>query len=216
MLKKLKELNPDIEFYGVDSESFSEFGRIITDIDADDLIAEAKKIEKPTEGSAYIPSVPEFEKLDIFETVRERIFGKLDTQIGYTYGHSNYLNATEWHTCSEFNVAVEPLVLILGRRCDIKDGRIDSSKMKAFFVPEGTVLEVYATTLHFCPCEVNENGFGCIVGLLKGTNTPLTEEVTDKMLFRNNKWIIAHESNDTLIERGVVPGIYGTNYKINY
>jgi hypothetical protein len=55
-----------------------------------------------------------------------------------------------------------------------------------------------------------------VVGLLRGTNTPLNEPVSDKLLFRNNKWIIAHDENEALISKGVVPGIYGTNYKINY
>jgi hypothetical protein len=216
MLKRLKELNPDIAFYDVYSEEFSEYGRVISDIDTNAIVKEAEKIETVKEGSVYLPSVAEFEALDIYGEVCEKIFGKLDTQLGYCYGHSSMLAATEWHSCSELNVAITPLVLILGKRSDIEEGRLDSAKMKAFLVPAGTVLEVYATTLHFCPCEVSESGFGCVVGLLRGTNTPLNEPVSDKLLFRNNKWIIAHDENEALISKGVIPGIYGTNYKINY
>ncbi|MBQ1263664.1 MAG: DUF4867 family protein, partial [Oscillospiraceae bacterium] len=72
------------------------------------------------------------------------------------------------------------------------------------------------TSLHFCPCEVNENGFGCVVALSKGTNTDLEITPSDKKLFRKNKWIIAHEENTALINRGVVAGISGKNYKISY
>ena len=216
MLKRLKELNPDIAFYDVYSEEFSEYGRVISDIDTNAIVKEAQKTEPAKEGSVYLPSVSEFEALDIYADVRERIFGNLDTQIGYCYGHSSMLAATEWHSCSEFNVAVTPLVLILGKRSDIDGERLDSARMKAFLVPAGVALEVYATTLHFCPCEVSESGFGCVVGLLRGTNTPLNTPVSDKLLFRNNKWIIAHDENEALISKGVVPGIYGTNYKINY
>ena len=126
------------------------------------------------------------------------------------------MNATEWHTSSEINIAVTPLVLILGHIWDIENGKIDSSKFKAFYLPAGTVVEVYSTTLHFCPCEVDENGFGCVVALPKDTNTNLEVEPQDKLLFRKNKWIIAHEENLALINRGVISGITGKNHKINY
>ena len=97
-----------------------------------------------------------------------------------------------------------------------KNGKIDSSDFKAFYVPAGTVLETYATTLHFSPCEVNEDGFGWVVGLPEGTNTDLTAEKTDPILFRKNKWIIAHIDNESLKAKGVVAGITGTNYEIKY
>ena len=77
------------------------------------------------------------------------------------------------------------------------------------------MVEVYATSLHFCPCEVNEAGFGCVVALPKGTNTDLETPSGDKLIFRKNKWIIAHEENETLKARGVASGISGINYEIN-
>lgn len=107
-------------------------------------------------------------------------------------------------------------MLILGHIWDIKDGKIDSSDFKAFYLPAGTVAEVYATTLHFCPCEVEKGGFGCVVGLPLDTNKPLEEKVSDLLLFRKNKWLIAHTENKGLIDKGVVSGITGENFKINY
>ena len=80
----------------------------------------------------------------------------------------------------------------------------------------GTAIEVYASTLHFCPCEVQREGFGCVVALPVGTNIPLEEPSEDPLLFRKNKWIVAHDQNRSLIERGVVPGIDGVNYEIRY
>ncbi len=117
---------------------------------------------------------------------------------------------------SEINIAVTPLVLILGHIWDIENGKTDSSKFKAFYLPAGTVAEVYSTTLHFCPCEVEKGGFGCVVGLPLGTNTPLETEGPDPLLFRKNKWLIAHNDNKALISRGVFSGISGENFKINY
>ena len=177
---------------------------------------EAEGIVMPSEGSQYLASVEAFEALEIAEKIKDDVFGTLDTQIGYCCGHSRYLNALEWHACSEVNIAITPLVLMLAKRSDINGGRLDSSSVKVFFVPKGAVIEVYATTLHFCPCEVNADGFGCVVGLPAATNTPLEYATSDPFLFRRNKWILAHKDNKALIERGVVPGIYGENYKIRY
>ena len=216
MLEKLKKLNPEIELYDVSGKEFATFGRIITSLDATEIIETAKKIANPDTGSSYLPTCEDFEILDIANKIENECFGTLPTQIGYCWGHNNFLNATEWHTSSEINIAITPLVLILGHIWDIKDGKIDSSKFKAFFLPAGTAVEVYATSLHFCPCEVSEEGFGCVVGLPQDTNTDLTIEEKDPLLFRKNKWIICHKDNDALIEKGVVAGITGANYEIKY
>lgn len=216
MLEKLKQLNPSIPFFDISSKEFSEYGRVLADYNVTELTAEAKKIAYPESGSSYLPSVDAFETLDVANAIKDGVFGTLPIQMGYCFGHSNILNATEWHTSSEVNLAITPLVLILGKRTDIRDGKINSADMKAFYVPAGALIEVYATTLHFCPCQVSDEGFGCVVVLPLGTNVPLDYEVSDPLLFRKNKWIIAHKENQTLIDRGVVAGIYGVNYKINY
>ena len=216
MLEYLKKLNPDIDFYNVNDKEFSSFGRVVKDLDVSEITETAKKIQLPESGSSYTASLPEFETLNIAKQIEKEYFGTLQSQLGYCFGHSNFLNATEWHSCSEINIAITPLVLILGHVWDIKDGKIDSSKFKAFYLPEGTAVEVYATTLHFCPCEVKKEGFGCVVGLTAGTNTNLETDVENKMLFRKNKWIISHVDNTTLLNRGVVPGITGINYEIKY
>lgn len=216
MLENLKKLNPEINIFDVTDPEFASFGRIIKTLDATEIIEIAKKIPNPESGSSYLPSVSDFEFLKIASEIENEFFGSLPTQIGYCWGHSNFLNATEWHTSSEINIAVTPLVLILGHIWDISDGKIDSSKFKAFYLPKNTVVEVYSTSLHFCPCEVDKNGFGCVVGLPKDTNTDLTVKKENPMLFRKNKWIIAHEENEVLKAKGVVAGITGINYEIKY
>ena len=216
MFEKLKLLNHEIDFYDVSDKEFASFGRIITNLDTAEIIKTAEKIENPESGSAYLPSLADFEALKIAENIKNECFGTLPTQIGYCYGHSNFLNAAEWHFSSEINIAVTSLVLILGHVWDIKDGKIDSSRFKAFYIPKGTAIEVYATTLHFCPCEVSKDGFGCVVGLPLETNTPLDNTPENPLLFRKNKWIIAHEENASLINRGVVSGLTGMNFEIKY
>ena len=215
MLETLKKLNPEIEIFDVKSENFTSYGRVI-DLDCDEIIATAEKIANPESGSSYVAAEESFKNLEISKIVEDEFFGTLGAQMGYCWGHNNLLNGAEWHTSSEINIAVTPLVLILGHVWELEDGKIDSSKFKAFYLPKGTAVEVYATSLHFCPCEVEKNGFGCVVGLPEGTNVPLEKEVSNPLLFRKNKWIVAHNENEGLINRGVVPGISGTNFEIKY
>ncbi len=216
MLDRLKKLNPEVKFYDVKDSEFASYGRIIEGLDITEIVKEAQKMPQVENGSSYMPSVEAFEELKIATEIQNEYFGTLPAQIGYCWGHNKLLNATEWHTSSEINIAVTPLVLILGHIWDIKNGGIDSSKFKAFYLPAGTAVEVYATSLHFCPCEVCSEGFGCVVGLPMGTNTDLTEKTQDRFLFRKNKWIIAHVDNKDLIEKGVVGSITGVNYEIKY
>lgn len=201
-----------MHIYRVTDSEFCDYGRVLN-IDTDEIVNEAGRISMPASGSVYTASQPEFESLKIASDIRDKYFGELATQTGYCYGHSNALNALEWHKCSEINIAVTDMILLLGDVRDVKDGRYDSANVKAFLVKKGEAIEVYATTLHFCPIETNADGFGCVVVLPQGTNLPLDGEPKDKLLFRKNKWLIAHEDNTALTEKGVFPGIYGENYK---
>ena len=125
MLDNLKLKNPDIKLYSVNSEEFKTFGRVITGLDTSEIIKAAEKISRPAEGSAYTPSEESFEKLSIAKETENKFFGTLPAQIGYCHGHNSLLNAAEWHMSSEINIAVTPLVLILGHIWDIKSGKTD-------------------------------------------------------------------------------------------
>lgn len=215
-METLQKWNPELPIYSVHDAKFAEYGRVITGLPTDELLAAAKKIEAPAEGSKYEASVPALEQTDFAKPMQDALFGELPAQVGYCWGHNTTMNAMEWHTSSEINVAVTPLVLILGRRADLVHNRIDSSAFCAFYLEAGDIVEVYATSLHFCPCEVSADGFGCIVGLPQGTNVPLDVPAADPLLFRKNKWLIAHDDNSALIARGAVAGISGPNYTIRY
>ncbi len=215
-VEKLKALNPEIEFYTIDSPEFADYGRRVTDIDPAEIIKVAGDIELPVEGTKYYPSVEAFEKLKIAQDVKNLCYGELECQMGYCCGHNSRLNAWEWHTGSEINVAVTDLVLILAKLGEVKDNKIDSSKAKAFLLKKGDVAEVYATTLHFAPCQVQDSGFGSVVGLPKGTNTPLEGKYADKRLFAKNKWVLTHKDNKRLTDQGAYIGISGKNLEIKY
>ena len=134
----------------------------------------------------------------------------------YCNGSNYLLNAVEYHRDSEVNVALTDLILILGKEQDIEaDGTYQTEKMEAFLVPAGTVVEVYATTLHYAPCNVNENKFCTAVILPKGTNedapAPQSNTAEDKLLFAKNKWLIAHK--DAKIQ-GAFEGLIGENLSV--
>lgn len=216
MLEVLKQKNAGIKVYSVFDEEFKSYGQVINGLDVTEILNVANEIPLPESGSAYVPTEPRFEKLAIADTIRNELFGTLPTQIGYCWGHNTAMDATEWHTATEINIAVTDVVLILGHRWEVKNDTIDSSAFKAFYAPKGTVIECYATTLHYCPCQAQDGGFGWVVALPKDTNTKLEEPVTDKRIFAKNKWLYAHTDNQALIAKGAVPGITGVNHEIKY
>ena len=157
------------------------------------------------------------EALPVAKELQDKGYGGLPIEIGYCNGHNKKLNGLEYHRSSEINVAVTDMVLLIGHQQDIElDHTYDTSKIEAFLVPAGTGIEVYATTLHYAPCHVNEGGFQCVVVLPKGTNTDLTFQTEktgeDSLMTAKNKWLIAHE--DAKIA-GAFNGLKGENITID-
>lgn len=88
-------------------------------------------------------------------------------------------------------------ILLLAKEDEIVDGVLDTGKVKAFRVPKGLPVEVYATTLHYAPCHTCPHcGFRVAVVLPKGTNTekPVFEAKCeeDTWMTARNKWLLAH------------------------
>ena len=200
----------------VTDPAFRKYGQVLEGYDFTGLIKEMKHTPVP-EDVIYVPSVEELEALDIMKDLQNKGYGGLPIQIGYCNGHNKKLNAVEYHRNSEINVAVTDLVLLIGHQQDIEpDHTYDTSKIEAFLVPAGIGIEVYATTLHYAPCHVNEGGFQCVVVLPKGTNTDLTFQTEktgeDSLMTAKNKWLIAHE--DAKIA-GAFNGLKGENITID-
>ena len=200
----------------VTDPAFRKYGQVLEGYDFTGLIKEMKHTPVP-EDVIYVPSVEELEALDIMKDLQNKGYGGLPIQIGYCNGHNKKLNAVEYHRNSEINVAVTDLVILIGHQQDIEpDHTYDTSKIEAFLVPAGTGIEVYATTLHYAPCHVNEGGFQCVVVLPKGTNTDLTFQTEktgeDSLMTAKNKWLIAHE--DAKIA-GAFNGLKGENITID-
>ncbi len=202
-----------MKIYRVTDPEFVPYGRLLS-LPTDEIIAAAAKLPMPVEGSKYEPSISAFDVLDIKRFLANTLYGEMAIQLGCCWGHNRSLNALEWHKSSELNIAVTDFVLFLGRLQELQGNEYDSSHVRAFLVKKGESIEIYATTLHFCPCTTDEKGFYCIVGLPEKTNLPLTEVSNDPLLFRKNKWLICHDGNDGLKARGVYPGIHGENYSL--
>ncbi len=215
MLEKLRKLNPDIEIFSIKDDEFKKYGNVL-DIDTAEIVDACGRLTLPENGSGYEASVESLENLSISEKLRDIMFGGCAAQIGITHGHNTCMNGMEYHRCSEVNVAATPLVLILGLQYEMEGTEYDSSRAKAFYLEKGDAVEVYATSLHFCPCQLSDEGFSCVVVLPKDTNTMLDKPSDDKLLFKKNKWIICHDENQSLIDRGVYPGMHGKNYEIKY
>lgn len=205
-----------MKIQNVTDSSFRKYGKVLEGYDFSALLKEMKHTPVP-EDVVYVASVEELEALDVAKDLQNRGFGGTQIQIGYCNGHNKKLNAVEYHRNSEINVAVTDIVLLIGLQQDIEDDfTYDTSKIEAFLVPAGTAVEVYATTLHYAPCHVNESGFQAVVVLPKGTNTDLTFEVAEegehKLMTAKNKWLIAHE--DAAID-GAFNGLRGENITID-
>lgn len=205
-----------MKIQNVADDAFRRYGKVLEGYDFTELLKEMKHTPVP-EDVTYVPSVEEMEALPVAKELQNKGYGGLPIEIGYCNGHNKKLNGLEYHRSSEINVAVTDLVLLIGHQQDVeKDYTYDTSKVEAFLVPAGTAIEVYATTLHYAPCNVQDGGFQCVVVLPAGTNTELTFETAktgeDSLMTAKNKWLIAHE--DAAIE-GTVNGLRGENISID-
>ena len=137
-----------MEIKKITDPSFRRYGRVIQGIDFSDLVEAIKKETPLPEGVAYEPSIAALEATAAAKELQKKTYGELPIEIGYCNGHNYKLNAIEYHRSSEINVAATDAVLIVGMQQDITDDfTYDTSLMEAFLVPEGTAVEIYATTL---------------------------------------------------------------------
>lgn len=207
-----------IKIQNVTDASFKKYGRILTaDYDVDALVKEMANTECPSDAVIYEPSVANLEALDIMKDFTDSLYGGLPIQIGFCNGNNKLLNAVEYHRSSEIDIPATDLILLLGLESDIKDDcTYDTANIEAFYAPAGTVVELYATTLHYAPCSYEGKDFRCVIVLPKDTNLDLESNPTkakeDKLLVARNKWLIAHE--DAKIE-GAFNGLVGENVSVD-
>lgn len=205
-----------MEIKKITDPAFRKYGRVIQGIDFSGLIEAIKKETPLPEGVAYEPSIKELEETAAAKELQRKTYGELPIEVGYCNGHNYKLNAVEYHRSSEVNVAATDAVLIVGMQQDITDDfTYETSLMEAFLVPEGTAVEIYATTLHYAPCSANEGGFKVGIVLPAGTNYPLQEKHEgweDALITAQNKWLIGHAEGG--LDAGAHIGLIGKNLDI--
>ncbi len=202
----------NMRVYSTDSQEFKEYGRVL-DTDFTALVDILKTKECPEGGTVYVPGDRDLEACPLKDDIQRELYGGLPVQIGYCNGHNQKLNCLEYHTSSEINITEGDMILLLARRQDIEDGKLDTSTVKAFLVPAGKGVEVYATTLHYAPCGVNGSGFRVIVVLPEGTNLARPDGAQDPLLWASNKWLIAHEESSEA-KAGAYVGLTGKNLEV--
>ncbi|UOF89087.1 DUF4867 family protein [Fodinisporobacter ferrooxydans] len=221
IFEMIKGLNKHVNIFHISDQAFTPYGKKITNYDFTEMIHYMEETEIPAAENIYVPSVEHMEKIVVAQMVQKNHYGDMEIQVGYCNGRNSHLNGLEYHKGSEINVAATDMVLLLGNVQEIKKNRYDVKKIEGFFVPMGSAIELYQTTLHFAPCKVLDSGFKCIVILPRGTNTPLDKPIQklteeDELLFMRNKWLLAHPERKPLVEKGAYPGITGENIEIHF
>ena len=207
-----------MKIYSVMDPEFKPYGSVLHGYDTGELRDAMERIPLPDAGTAYEPSIESLEDCGIFAELRDRAYGGMPVQLGMCWGRNTKLNCLEYHRDSEVNIGWRDFILLLARQEEIEDGVLDTARVRAFRVPAGVPVEVYATTLHYAPCHTDaETGFRVAVVLPAGTNTekpvfqPKSEE--DWWMTARNKWLLAHpESGEA--KNGAHIGLSGINIDI--
>lgn len=181
----------------VTDPSFRNYGQILTGYDLGPMLDMLESVTPLPEGTAYQPEQAELMALPAAGELSKRAYGGMPIQIGWCNGHNTKLNCLEYHRDSELDVGTRDFILLVAKREELENGRLDTGKVRAYFCPAGTMVELYATTLHYAPCSARKGeGFKVAIVLPKGTNgsrpdiRPGNEE--DEILWASNKWLLAH------------------------
>lgn len=208
-----------MKIYSVYDPEFRDYGQVVTGYDTEALKKTLEDATPLPEGVGYVPEEPELQNLPITAEIRDRLYGGMPVQMGWCNGHNTKLNCLEYHRDSEVNFGTENFILLLGKQGEIgEDGLFDTKNTKAFLVPAGVLVEVFATSLHYAPCSAKQGqGFKVLVALPKGTNTekpvftPKNRE--DTLMTARNKWLLAHEESSEA-KSGAIVGLKGVNLDI--
>ena len=184
----------------VTDPAFQSYGRIISGYDCKALLDTLEAATPLPDEVQYVPLQKELMELPAARALSAGVYGGMPIQLGWCNGHNTKLNCLEYHRDSELNVGVQDFILLLAKREEMADGRLDTGKVEAFLCPAGTLVEVYATTLHYAPCSAKAGeGFQVAIVLPKGTNLDkpaiLAGNQEDQCLWARNKWLLAHKDS---------------------
>ena len=207
-----------MKVYQITDKEFLEYGMPLVGYDFSSFLKALATLPIPETGIVYEASVEALEADKEFSAMQSRGFGGMPIQIGYVGGNNKVLNCLEYHKSSEFNIALDDVILVLGTQTEMDGNTFDTSRCKAFLVPAGCGVELFATTLHYAPMNVSEKGYRVACVLPLGTNgakpdfTPLDGQ--DQLCFGSNKWLLAHPDSSEE-KKGAYIGLTGKNISFN-
>ena len=204
-----------MEVKSVFDSSFKKYGQVLEGYDFTELFQRVSAFEIPEKGITYVASVPELEACEVFTQICQEGFGGMPVQLGFTNGNNDRLNCLEYHKSSEFNITKDDIVLMLGLQYEIEDGQYDTAKVEMFYVPAGTGVELFGTTLHYAPCGYRGNSYQVICALPKETNVgaaalKIARTAEGRWRLNRNKWLLAHPDSDEG-KKGAYIGLKGEN-----
>ncbi len=202
----------------IQDPEFAMYGKVIDGYDNASIVKVLDESTPLPEGVVYVASDASLEALPVYGQLASNQAGGMPIQMGYCNGHNTMLNCLEYHRDSEINLGSTDFVALVAKQCEIVDGKLDTAKVKAFYVPAGVMVEFYATTLHYAPCSAkNGEGFKVLIMLPRGTNGPKPEitpmNTEDTWLRACNKWLIAHPDSKEAADNAYV-GLTGENINI--
>ena len=208
-----------MKIYSVFDPEFKPYGQVVDGMEqtVQEILAVLKDAPQGP-GVDYVPEYEPLQELPAMVEISEHCYGGMPVQLGWCNGHNTRLNCLEYHRDSEFNLGTEDFILLIAKQDEITKGVLDTGKVKAFKVPAGVLVEVYATTLHYAPCHCDPGkGFRVLVALPQGTNTdkPIIENKSseDRLLWARNKWLLAHPESSEAAQ-GAHVGLSGENIDI--
>ena len=210
-----------MKIYSVNDPEFKPYGRVVTGLEEakHEILTALAKTPLPA-ATEYVAKDENLQELPAAVEVSEHLFGGMPCQLGWCNGHNTKLNCLEYHRDSEFNLGTGDFILLLAKLDELENGKLDTARVKAFRVPAGVLVEVYATTLHYAPCHTDAaKGFRVLVALPKGTNTAMPASFRadggdDARLWACNKWLLAHPDSAEAAQ-GAYIGLTGSNIDIS-
>ena len=210
----------------VQSSRFEQYGQILEGLEVQDLLDKAAEITTiPETGNVYVASQKELEEFDAVEALAP-YYDHQAIQVGFCNGRNQSMNGFEYHKSPEVIMAVTDCVLFLCPFDHLKNfDQVRTIDAELFYLPKGAVVLIKANVLHLAPCMVDQSGFKTIIVLPKNTNEPLDKEEIEKrdsspekearLLFKKNKWMLAHPERDQLVSQHVHVGLVGENRMVN-
>lgn len=225
ILEELRSKNEKV-IYSIEDGVFSKYGQVLNvDLDESMMMFMEQNPDFPEVGNCYRASSEELESYPLKTWVEDHVYGQVETQFGYCNGNNSQIHGFEFHQCSEVFIAVTDCILaLIEPHKPLWNKEYNTEDALLFYVPKGSIIELYPLIGHFAPIRVHEEGFRSIIILSKGTNAPLEHrklrvqygelEGAKQLAFAHNKWLYVHKDRMDLVEKGAYLHVIGDNSPI--